>query len=695
MALINTLRNKMGKVVVAVIAIAILSFVLADLLGPNSTLFGGNDNTVGEIAGESIQLPEFQALVEQQESNYIMNFGRQPGEREKPTLRNQAWELLIGRYAFQKQYEEVGVKVTSDEVWDMMQGKNISPGIQQSFTNPETGQFDRSLFMNFLKNLPNQAPENRYRWEVFKKDLKPGRERLKYENLLVKSVYVTNAEAQQEYAAQNNVAEVEYLYVPYYAVSDSAVSVSESDLKDYYSENKNRYKVENTRSMKYVTFPIIASSEDSTYIKEEMMELKEEFKSVEDDSVFAGVNTDGLNFYGNYQSATLPAQLKGNVSNLTIGDVRGPYLSGENYVLYKVSDIYEDTVFYANASHILFGDTEDDKAEAERVLQELKDGANFSAMAAQYGTDGTKQRGGDLGWFKSGDMVSEFEDAVFSKNEAGLINNVVETEYGYHIIKVDEPKTNMVYEVATIERNITPSDETINVAFRDADLFASKVDDISSFEEIAKEDSLRVIPAVKLKKNDRRVGVLGDARQIVQWLFRDASKGSVSEVFELDNQYVIGVMTDETEEGYQSLEAVKTEVTAKVKNELKGQQIIESLKGTSGTLEEKAQAYGSDANVYSSSDLKLSANSLPNVGFDPYAVGLAFSLENGETSEPFASENGVLIINMGNKTVAPEIGDLTIYKNQLAQGLRNRVGFGISEAIKENADIVDKRYKFY
>lgn len=695
MALINTLRNKMGKVVVAVIAIAILSFVLADLLGPNSTLFGGNDNTVGEIAGESIQLPEFQALVEQQESNYIMNFGRQPGEREKPTLRNQAWELLIGRYAFQKQYEEVGVEVTSDEVWDMMQGKNISPGIQQSFTNPETGQFDRSLFMNFLKNLPNQAPENRYRWEIFKKDLKPGRERLKYENLLVKSVYVTNAEAQQEYAAQNNVAEVEYLYVPYYAVSDSAINVTDSDLRNYYNENKERYKVENTRSMKYVTFPIIASSEDSLYIKDELMTLKEEFKTVEDDSTYAGIHTDGSNYFGKYQAATLPIQLKGNVSNLTKGDVRGPYLVGENYVLYKVSDIYEDTVLYAKASHILFGDTDEAKEEAERVLQELKDGANFSAMAAQYGTDGTRQRGGDLGWFKSGDMVSEFEDAVFSKDEAGLLNNIVETEYGYHIIKVDEPKTNMVYKVATVERNITPSDETINVAFRDADLFASKVDDISSFEEVANEDSLRIVPAVKLKRNDRRVGVLGDARQIVQWLFRDASVGSVSEVFELDNQYVIAVMDGETEEGYQSLEAVKTEVTAKVKNELKGNQIIEQLKGTTGTLEERAQAYGSDANVYSSSDLKLSANSMPSVGFDPYAVGMAFSLENGETSEPFASENGVLIIKMDNKTVAPEIGDLTIYKNQLAQGLRNRVGFGISEAIKEHADIIDKRYRFY
>jgi len=696
MALINTLRNKMGKVVVALIAIAIMSFVLADLFGPKSRLFSGNDNEIGEIAGESISLEEYQQMVDMQESNYAMSFGRQPGEREKPTIRNQAWELLIAQYAFQKQYDEVGVDVTSDEVWDMMQGKNISPGIKQSFTNPETGEFDRDLFLNFLQQLPNAAPEQRYRWEVFKKDLKPGRERLKYENLLVKSAYITTAEAQQEYNAQNDVAEIKYLYVPYYAISDSAINVSESDLKSYYNDHKEQYKVENTRSLSYVSFPIVASSEDSTYIKEELMKLKEEFKTVKDDSVFAGVNTDGDNFFSKYQAATLPKQLRGNVSNLTKGDVRGPYLDGESYKLYKVSDIYEDTVNYAKASHILFdGDDDATKKEAQRVLQEIKDGANFSAMAAQYGSDGTKSRGGDLGWFKSGDMVDEFENAVFARDEAGLIPNLVKTEYGYHIVRIDEPKTNIVYKIATIERNILPGDETINAAFRKADLFASKVSGLESFESVAKEDSLSIKPAAKLKKNDRRVGVLGDARQMVQWLFRDASEGDVSDVFELDDSYVVAVMTGETEEGYQTLEEVKTEVTAKAKNKLKADQIIAKLEGTSGSLEEKASAYGSDANVYTSSDLKLNTNSLPSVGYDPLAVGKAFSLNNGETTAPFPAENGVLIIEMQNKTVAPEIADYSIYKTQLQQNASNRIGYNIGEAIKDNANIEDKRYKFY
>jgi peptidyl-prolyl cis-trans isomerase D len=79
---------------------------------------------------------------------------------------------------------------------------------------------------------------------------------------------------------------------------------------------------------------------------------------------------------------------------------------------------------------------------------------------------------------------------------------------------------------------------------------------------------------------------------------------------------------------------------------LKGKVIIEKLSGLKGSLDEMKTAYGSDANVYSSSDLKLNSNSLPTVGFDPIAVGTAFSLENTKQSKPLAGENGVVVMEL-------------------------------------------------
>ena len=194
---------------------------------------------------------------------------------------------------------------------------------------------------------------------------------------------------------------------------------------------------------------------------------------------------------------------------------------------------------------------------------------------------------------------------------------------------------------------------------------------------------------------ERRINNLGDARRMVTWLFRDASLGKVSEVFDLENNYVVAVMTGETEEGYKPWEKVKEEITPVVKNEMKTKIIIEKLNAQKGSLEEIAKAFGRDAAVNSSSDLKLNTNTLPSVGFDPVAVGKAFALESGKRSKPFAGENGVLIIDVQNKTVAPSIGDYAMFRNQILQTLNNRVSYNVPEAIKKAADIKDKRYKFF
>ena len=685
----------MGKVVVAAITLALLAFILSEFFSSNSRFFG-NSSEIGEIAGEDIDLKEFQSLVQQREAEYSIQYNRQPTERDRPLLRNQAWQLLINKYAFNKQYEEVGTEVTSDEVWDMIQGENQDATVKNFFTNPQTGEFDRQLFLNFYQNLDQQPPMYQNYWAIIKKNLRPGRERVKYENLIIKANYITDAEAEMEYHAQNDVAEVKYLYVPFYAVSDSSVSVSDSDLKDYYNKNKEKYKSEHTKSLKYVAFPIVPSAEDTAFVKDELATLKSEFKTSKNDSIFAGTSTDGQTFFGSYHSGILPKELQANEGNLTEGDVRGPYITPNGYVLYKVSSIYDDTVSYAKASHILIkGDDDEAKQKAQDLLNELKGGANFAQLARENSEDGSASRGGDLGWFETGKMVPEFEDAVFSASEPGLINRLIKTTYGYHIIDVTEAKTNKAYKIARIDRSVIASDDTRNVAFSKADIFATNVDDLESFESNAKNDSLAAMPVNQLKPNDSRIGALGDAREIVQWLFRDASTGTVSQVFELEDDYVVAVMTDEVEEGYKDVSEIKTELTAAVKKEKKGEQIISKLKGLSGSLDEMASAYGADANVYTSSDLKLNVNSLPNVGFDPVAVGKAFSLENGDTSAPFASENGVLVIKMENKTVAPEIADYSSYKNQLQQSTQNRTAFNIGEAIKDDADIEDNRYKFY
>jgi peptidyl-prolyl cis-trans isomerase D len=710
MALIGTLRNKMTKWVVGFVAIAIAAFVLNDLFGNGPRAVFGNENTVGEIGGSTITLEEYQAAIQERENNYILNFGRQPGDRERPLLQQQAWELLIAKKAIKPQFEKVGVQVTIDEVWDMIQGKNIDENVKSSFLD-SAGNFDRTRLLQYINQFNIPAPidpqaaagfnEAKYRWTTFQQDLGLGRERIKYENLIVKTNYVTEAEAERDYHTQNDVAEVKYLYVPYFVVSDSTIKVSDSNLKDYYNRNKEKYKAEQTRSLSYVSFPIQASSTDSTEIRLELEKIASEFKTVTEDSLFAAANTEGNEPFARYTASTLPAFLA-DKSQLTIGNVIGPVLDGGSYKVVKIVKSGVDTIGTARASHILFKwDDETDaakkiaKEKARKVLAEIKGGASFAAKAREFGTDGSASQGGDLGSFSTGGMVKPFQDAVFGAKKTGVLNDIVETQFGYHLIDVTELVDYTSYTVATVELEIAPSDETQNEAYLKAQNFAIDLSGIDDFTALAKKENLMVMAANDLKTADRRINTLGEARSMVTWLFRDAKIGKVSDVFPLDTDYVVAIMTDETEEGIRPFEDVKEEISPAVRNEVKGKQIIEKLKGKTESFDELAKLFGTDAIVSSSSDLKLNSNTLPSVGLDPVAVGKIFSLENGKRSEPFAGENGVLVAELQNKTVAPSVGDYSMFRNQLLQGLNGKSAYAISEALKEGANIEDKRYKFF
>jgi peptidyl-prolyl cis-trans isomerase D len=700
MALIGTLREKMGVGVVIFVFVAISAFVLGDLLGNNSVLL--NNNSVGEIAGHDISLEEFQQAVQDRENNYIMNFNRQPGDREMISIREQAWQMLILRYAIEDQFHKNGVKVTVDEIEDMLHGRNVNEGIRQAFTNQQTGQFDPQQVKSYMQQLSSmpETSEPRVRWEIFQRDLEPGRTRIKYENLLIKSTYVTTAEAERDYHMQTDVAEVKYLFVPFFAISDSAVNVTDADFKAYYNKNKERYQSEHTRDLKFVQFQVVPSSSDSLAIKEEVGKLAEEFKTATDDSVFASLNSDNTNAYTKYNQGTLPSFL--SKEELVAGTVKGPFIDGTSYKLVKVSKVGKDTISYARASHILFRWSDDSdaskkeaKENARKVLSEIKGGADFAQMAREHGTDGTAQSGGDLGWFPREQMVKPFADAVFNATRTGLLNDVVETDFGYHIISVTNTPDNTYYSIAAIEREITPSDATVNEALRKAEAFAVELSGIDDFEAKAKNEGLQVIEAKNILSSERRLNGLPEARSVVQWLFRDAEKGKVSTVFDLTDTYVVAVMTGEVEKGYKALDLIKEEITPAVKNELKGKMIIEKLNTLQGSLDEIASAYGKDATVQSSSDLRLSTNNMASIGFDPLAVGTSFALENGKRTKPFASERGVVIVEMQNKTIAPAQGDYTAYKTQLEQTATRNNTTNIAEAIKKRANIVDDRYKFY
>ncbi len=704
MSVINKIRERSG-LAVGIIAVSLIMFIVGgDLLGGRSMLSGGDQQKIGEIAGKSIDYQEFNAKVDALRAQFEQQSGRAPTEQDIVQLREQAWNQTLFETAYQTEFDKLGLKVSPEELVDMVQGNNISPAVRQAFTNPQTGVFDKSGIISYLKGLKNLPPQQQQAWASFEKNLASDRLREKYESLMRLSVFATTAEAQKEYQAQNSKADVKFLFVPYYAINDTTVKVTDGQLQDYLNKHKDEYPGTNSRSLQYVTFSVAPSKEDSATLYNEIKTLARGLGAAKNDSTFAQQNSDvRVPLY--LTAGEMPEQLRASIPTFSPGGIYGPFREANTYFIYKYGGTKQDTSFTARASHILIqptAKTDSAKADARRradaILKQIQGGASFEALAQSNSADGSAQNGGDLGYFKdNGQMVKPFESAVFGATAAGLIPRLIETDFGFHIIRVTQPKTNTLYRVAAIAKTIAPSQATRDEALRKADQFASDVRTKEAFDAKVKEDkSLVVATAERIPENANQINALTDARTVVRWAFDDKTDlNAVSEPFEIGDQYVIAVMTNKTDEDKVSVADFRNELTAKVRNQLKGEQIITRLSGASGSFEAIAQKYGTGALVETVPDVNLATGFLRSAGVDPTALGTAFGLKPGKRSKPVVGETGVLMLETTKLTPAPPVADYALYKTQIQQNATSRMGFYINEAIKEAAKVEDRRAKFY
>ncbi|UOQ66321.1 peptidylprolyl isomerase [Hymenobacter volaticus] len=669
-------------------------------------MFGGNQNVVGEVSGQKIELTDFNNALEQAKQSFVQQQGRQPDEQAMGYLRDQAWNQTIYRIAFQKEFDKLGLAVSDDELTDMVQGRNIHPSIRQAFTDPKTGQFDRAKIIQYLQGLDKLPPDAQAAWQNFEANLGPERMGQKYNNLIKLSTYVTTAEAKRFDENQNTRASMRYLFVPYFSISDSAVKVTDDQLQAYLDKNKSRYKVEDGRSIEYVTIPVVASKEDTAAVQQTVAQLATQFASAPNDSLFVKLNSDQPYNHAFVSPADMPEKLRQQLP-LTVGKVYGPYAENGTISLIKVTGEKAGGQPSARASHILIkpeGNTPEAEAaalaKAKKVLADIKGGADFAAMARQYGTDGTVNTGGDLGWFQQGRMVPEFEKAIFGATSTGLLPNPVKTSFGYHVIKITAPKTTQTYQLATVQKKMEPSEATREAAYTRAQTLKGEATDLESFRKVvAKEKNLQKQEAKGLGRGDQAVNSLQGAREIVRWAYGTAGKktavGDVSEVFEIGDQYVVAVLTGERSKGTADVASLRPELTAAVRNEEKAKQIIGKLTGKTGTLEQIAGTYGSAAQVKTAEGVVLGSGTIPGLGSEPLAVGKAFGLKPGQKSAPIQGEQGVLIVEPVSvqKPTAPS--DIVAVRKQLTDQRVGRADGLIYEAVKANANIKDERNKFF
>ncbi|MDI9355511.1 MAG: SurA N-terminal domain-containing protein [Chitinophagaceae bacterium] len=702
MGLIGKIREK-TSLTVGIIGAALILFLLGgDLLGPGSILFGEKRNVIGTFGDEDITIEQYQAKEEEIIQTYRLNTERMPSSQELESIKEQTWNTLIRDLCYKQEFEELGMEVTPEEIVDMVQGNNIHPQVQQIFTDPETGILDRNRIIGYLQSLPKQSTKQQISWYLFEKELGPNRITNKYDNLITHTNYITQEELKNKYRNDNKIAEIKYLFIPYNTISDAEIKITDDELETYLQKHKNTYQKEQSRGIQYITFPIIPSSEDTAIVKEEVEKIKDIFQKTDNDSIFATLNSDNENAFITYTPNMLTTFLRDSITPLKENTIVGPKLQNGVYTLYKLSKSLKDTVEYARASHILIkpNDNTDEakqkaKDQAQKILNDiLKNPDSFEEQARLYGTDGTVERGGDLGWFQSGRMVKPFENTVFSASKTGVVNTLTETDFGFHIIKVTELKTSQIYQIAIIEKNLNAGDETKNEAYKKADIFALNTKTLEDFHKNATDNFYYIYEEKEIKPGNFSIGVLTSARSIVTWLYNEGEIGKISNVFELENDYVIAVMTQEQKQGTANIEAVKNNITYKVTAEKKAELILAQIPSTEEPLEEIQKKYP-NTSIKTTYNLKISDNIIEGVGPAYEAIGTAFALQPGKKSKPIKTDNGIVIIELLTINTPPEPQDYQSLYIQMMQQRYSLSQYQIFESIKKYNNIQDKRYKAF
>jgi len=699
MGIMSFLRNRAGVILVAAIGLAIIAFLIGDAVRFGGPMGMSNQTTVGEVAGEEIDIQSFNARVEQNSMNFRQQMGQSSLSPQMTSyIVENSWNQAVGEILMNKEIERLGLTVSRNELNDMISGKNPSPQVVQSFGDPQTGQINREQLNNFLTNIESQPASSpiRQQWGSFLLSLKQDRLSQKYFTLVRNSVYVTSLEAREDYAQRNKLADFDYVSLAYSTIPDDKAVPQNKDYQDYYNQHKNRFKNnEETRSFKYVLFDAAPTAADSAAVKKTIEELAEEFRKTSNDSLFVSINSETKAPIRYVKKGELDPALDELVFNASQGSVVGPVLSNGVYEMAKVLDsrMSPDSV---KARHILInpaseGGLDKAKAKADSIANLIRNGKSFSELAAEYGTDASKDKGGDLGTFARGAMIPEFEEAVFNAKPGDL--KVVTTQFGVHVVRIDSQKgSSRVVKAAVVDKPIVSSDKTQQEAYAKARTFLSAVSsDAGKFEEQAKKQGLQVLTADHIAGSQQVPG-LDNARELVRWVFK-ADEGDVAdEIFELDSRYAVAKVTEIRKKGILPLEKVKNEIEPFVRNEVKARMLKEKFAGVS-SLQQAAQKAGSQVN--SVQNVVFANPMIPGIGLESKVVGNVFGMQPGKLSKPIAGEQGVYLVSVKKFTNPAPLTNVYKQKQQMNQMLDQRVQGETFQALREKAEVKDYRVRFF
>lgn len=703
MAILNKIR-KQSVILIAVIALALFSFILADLFRNSDALASKSQNVVATVNGQDIERVAFMQKVE--------NMQRASGGRfTSNQVMSQVYDAEVRKAVMQTQFEALGLTVNGAQIKDALK-KNLAN--DPNFQNP-FGAFDEGKLNEYVTNLKATNPAAYQQWVDYEESLGQSALQQDYINLVKAANQATLSEGELQHKLDGDRIDIKYVKVPYTSVKDDEVTISDADVKAYMNARKDEFEVDESRDLSYVYFKEEPSGADKTALQNELKKVLKgaveyndktkrtdtilPFSQVKDVEAFVNLNSD-IKYNNKFEfKSNLPAEGRDSIFSMAVGQVYGPYKNGEYYQLTKMVAVTKmpDSV---QARHILIpfqGTRSADstalpkvaaKAKADSLLKIVKrNKSKFADIAKQLSSDkGSALKGGDLGYFTSGRMVPTFNDFCFEGKKGDI--GIVESPFGFHIIDITDQKNHQrAVKVATIARKVEPSEQTIDQVFRDASNFELAVRE-GDFQEKADAKKYEVRQVNTIKVLDENLPGLGNQRQIVRWAFeKDLEIGSVKR-FNVPGGYAIVQLTKKTPAGLMSLENAKIIAQPELLKQKKAA-FIKNKVGSVASLQDLASA--ENRTVQSATGITMSSSVISGTGKEPYVVGTAFGLDEGKTSGLLTGDKGVFMVEVTKKQPAVKLDNYQSFANRVGQQKVSAVNSRLYNALKDAAEIQDNR----
>lgn len=711
MATLEKIRSKAGLLVL-VVGLALFAFIIGDFLNSGSTYFKQSQERIAKVNGQTISIHDYQNLVDEMVEMYKMQTGQTSFPDEyMAQIRQSVFDTMVQDIVLGEATEEVGMEVSSDELFDMVQGENISPLIQQMpmFQNQQTGAFDRNALLNFLKVIDDDAIaaapaeqqdqliKAKNYWLFWEKNIKRQRLEQKYTTLIVKAVGANKLEAKESFEENAKSADIVYAMQAYATVPDSTIEVSNSELKALYDQRKELFKQKETKVVKYLAVDIRPSQEDYKAVETEIESVKNELANSDKVADIVNENSEIPYVDAFFTDKSFDNEMKQFATTAEVGTVYGPVFANDKYRLFKLVDktTAPDSV---KVSHIMLaGKSEAETAAlADSLMGAIKGGADFAELAKQHSVDQAAQNGGELGWFTEVTALrginEEYKNAIFSTpvNQVAIVKST----YGTHLVKVTEKTANVTkYKMADVDMTVSPSSKTYSAIYNELNAFISKNHDIAKLDTAAKSAGYNVISDVQITPDNQTLGTVKSSRPVVRWAFQN-SNGSISEIFECDDKFVIAAVEKSAPAGYAPLDMVAQGLKAELVAKKKGEKIAADLTAKNlSSIEAYAQAMGSS--VDSVKFVSFGTRRISGVGVEPNLNAAVSLAKVDQVSAPVKGNNGVYVFK-----VCAENNDAKQYNEEAEMRTINannayRLSYQTIQSLVNKADVEDNRIRFY